>query len=227
MDPRSLHFKCSRTIALVALGLIAASLLPARSRKPRGNKKQPAFAYYLLVLSYAPDFCAQPKGDKDSRECGSGRHVGFVVHGLWPQGETTRGLENCGPARPVAQSTVQAMLQYFPTESLIQHEWTAHGSCSGLSANDYFAAVKRARDSVKIPDELTPSTQQSMEPAEILAKLASANPDFPKTGFRVSCYSDNALQELRICLNKDLSPRACGSSAGQCSASRVTLLPVH
>jgi ribonuclease T2 len=222
-----MHRTSFQIVALIVLGLLAASGLQARNKKPPKNQKQASFDYYMLVLSYAPDFCAQPAGDKDPRECGDGRHIGFVVHGLWPQGETTRGPENCGSASPIADSTIQEMLHYFPTESLIQHEWKAHGTCSGLSAGDYFAAVKKARDSVKIPEELTPSSGQSMAPADVEAKVAGANPDFPKTAFRASCYPDKELQEIRVCLNKDLSPRACGSSAGRCSAKQVTLLPVH
>ena len=81
---------------------------------------------------------------------------------------------------------IQATLRYIPTESLIQHEWTAHGSC-GLSAADYFAAC----------------------------------------AFRTSCYRSGELEEIRVCLNKDLSPRACGPSAGECPAAQVTLLPVR
>ena len=222
-----MHRTLFRIVALMVLGLIATTALQARGKKPPKNKTQPSFAYYMLVLSYAPDFCAQPAGDKDPRECGDGRQIGFVVHGLWPQGETTRGPENCGSASPIPDGTVQQMLHYFPTEALIEHEWKAHGSCSGLSADDYFAAVGKARDSVKIPDELTPSAQQSMTPADVEGKVAAANPGFPKTAFRSSCYPDKELQEIRVCLNKDLSPRACGSSAGQCSATEVTLLPVH
>src|SRR5262252_2401308 len=150
-----------RIAVFAALVSITAIVLQARSRKPKKHKPS-SFDYYMLVLSYAPDFCDQPSGDKDPRECGDGRRIGFVVHGLWPQGETTRGPENCGSASDIAQATIQEMLNYFPTESLIQHEWNTHGSCSGLSADDYFAAVKKARDSIKIPDELTPSTPQTM-----------------------------------------------------------------
>ena len=213
-----------RIAALTALGSIAAVALLAKKPKP---KPASSFAYYMLVLSYAPDFCDQSSGVKDPRECGNGKNIGFVVHGMWPQGETTRGPENCGGS-PVANSIVQTMLQYIPTESLIQHEWSTHGTCSGLSADDYFAAIRKARDSVKIPVELTSTAKQSLNPADIEAKVAAANPSFPKTAFRTSCYSANKeLQEVRICLNKDLSPRACGSSAGECSIKPVTLLPVH
>ena len=111
-----------------------------------------------------------------------------MVHGFWPQGDTTRGPENCGPASPVANSLVQTMLNYIPTASLIQHEWKTHGTCSGLSAADYFAAVRKARDSVTIPDEFkAPAQTLNLSPAAIEQAFATANPSFPKTAFRTSC----------------------------------------
>ena len=207
--------------------LVLSGLAHGKSRKKKPGTSS-EFAYYLLVLSYAPDFCDQPQGKKDPRECGAGRHVGFVVHGLWPQGETTRGPEKCGPASPVSQAVVQATLKYVPTESLIQHEWAAHGTCSGLSAADYFAALRKARDSITLPGDLKePSRKLQFSPAQLESAIAAANPSFPKTAFRTSCYRSGELQEVRICLNKDLSPRACGPSAGECSAASVSLLPVR
>ena len=138
----------------------------------------------MLVLSYAPDFCAEPQGQKDPRECGTGRRVGFVVHGLWPQGETTRGPENCGPARPVSEAIKQTTLKYIPTESLIQHEWAAHGTCSGLPVDQYFAALRKARDSVEAPGRPEPAFEPRLQisPAEVESKLASANPAYPENG---------------------------------------------
>jgi ribonuclease T2 len=214
-------------IACCALALLFTGASPANAQR-RTSPDQKEFAYYMLVLSYAPDFCAQPQGDKDPRECGKGRQVSFVVHGLWPQGETTRGPERCGSARPVSQAIVQATLKYIPTESLIQHEWSTHGTCSGLSAQDYFAALRKARDSVSIPAEFSASSgTQSTSPSEVESKLASANPAFPAGAFRTSCYPDGELQEVRVCMNKDLSPRPCGPSAGECRSRTVTLLPVR
>jgi ribonuclease T2 len=212
---------------ITALSLILAGLSAAKPRK-RKPANSAEFSYYMLVLSYAPDFCAQPQGTKDPRECGTGRHVGFVVHGLWPQGESTRGPENCGPARPVAQAIVQSMLSYIPTESLIQHEWAAHGTCSGLSAADYFAAVRKARDSVSMPAQLNqPSRRIQVSRDDLESNFAAANTGFPRDAFRTSCYRDDELQEVRICMNKDLSPRTCGISAGECRAANITLLPVR
>ena len=215
------------TAAAVSACLLFGGIAQAKKKKkPAPASDGGNFAYYMLVLSYAPDFCAQPQGNKDPRECGSGRKIGFVVHGLWPQGENSRGPENCGGS-PVGQAVIQPTLNYIPTESLIQHEWKAHGTCSGLSSADYFAALRKARDAVKIPDDLNqPSQKLQLSPADIESKLAAANPTYPKAAFRTSCYHDAELQEIRICLNKDFTPRACGSSAGECSASKTTLLPV-
>jgi ribonuclease T2 len=208
------------------LSLSLAGLSMAKSKKKVATPGD--FAYYMLVLSDAPDFCAQPQGVKDPRECGRGRHIGFVVHGLWPQDETTRGPENCGGARPVAQNIIQTTLRYIPTESLIQHEWTTHGTCSGLSPADYFGALAKARDSVTVPADLDqPSQRVRFSPSEVESKLAAANAGFPREAFRTSCYKNAELQEVRICLNKDLSPRACGPSAGECTAPSLTLLPVR
>jgi len=211
----------------VLISLFAAVAADARSHRRRPND-QTSFAYYLLSLSYAPDFCAQPAGNKDPRECGAGRHIGFVVHGLWPQGKNGRGPERCGAAGPVSEDLIRVMLNYIPSESLIQHEWQNHGTCSGLSAADYFAAVRKARDAVTIPADLKqPPRPLRKSPAEIEALFAAANPSFPKEAFHVSCYRDGDLQEVRICFDKDLSPRACGASGGECAAGRVEILPVR
>ena len=48
-------------------GLLACVLLSAPAFAQSGKKKAaPQFSYYLLVLSYAPDFCAEPGGKQGS-----------------------------------------------------------------------------------------------------------------------------------------------------------------
>jgi ribonuclease T2 len=207
--------------AILTCLLISAGIAPAQS-SGSGN-----FSPYMLVLSDAPDFCSEPGGQKDARECGSGRRIGFIVHGLWPENDSSRAPENCGGS-PVSQAIIQATLNYIPVPSLIQHEWKTHGTCTGLTAADFFAALRKARDSVNVPADLNqPSQQVQLSPADVEGKLAAANPTFPAAAFRTSCYRDGKLQEIRVCLNKDLSPRACGSSAGECSLPTITMLPVH
>ena len=184
------------------------------------------FDYYMLTLSWAPDFCAQSKGAGPAAECGAGRKIGFVVHGFWPQSNAGRGPENCGKAKPVAASLAQSLLSYIPTTSLVQHEWKAHGTCSGLSAADYFGALKKARDSVTIPAQFqAPAQAMKLTPGAIEASFAAANPSFPPTAFVTSC-TGGALQEARICFSKNFTPQACTKGAGECTMASINVLPV-
>ncbi len=45
------------------------------------------------------------------------------------------------------------MLDLMPSTSLIFHEWGRHGTCSGLSARAYFDTIRKARATVKIPEQ--------------------------------------------------------------------------
>jgi ribonuclease T2 len=216
-----------RVLSLVLSAVLAAAAIaaPAKKKAPRKNAAG-SFSYYLLTLSWAPDFCAAPGNPQDPAECFKGRKIGFVVHGLWPQGDRGRGPENCGSSA-VPQSIVTLMLKYIPTASLIQHEWTTHGTCSGLSVADYFAAVRKARDSVTIPTDFqAPNHSVKLSPKDIEGRFAAANPTFPKTAFRTSC-TNNDLQEARICFSQDLAPQACTASAGECTMKTITVLPVQ
>jgi ribonuclease T2 len=214
------------TALLASLGITATA--HARHSHGASATTERSFAYYLLSLSYAPDFCAQARGDKDPRECGADRHVSFVVHGLWPQSPSGRGPEFCGGGDRVPEDVIARTVGYMPTESLIQHEWTAHGTCTGLAPADYFAALRQARDALRVPAALQPRTEVELDRDAIAAALVEANPNVPTDAFRISCYPDGTLQEVRVCLTRDdLSPRACGASAGYCRAPRVRLRPVE
>jgi ribonuclease T2 len=200
---------------LILLGIVTAAR-PAQSQN---------FDYYVLSLSWAPDFCASPAGEKNFRECGPGRHMGFVVHGLWPQYERGRGPERCGPTRPVSRGLADLMLHYFPTPGLIQHEWEDHGTCSGMSPDQYFAAVRSARDSLKIPQRFTTINNETADnPGNIENYFARNNPNFPRAAFRATCRN-GGLQEVRVCFDKGLHPRPCTFSVGECRDPQIRILP--
>jgi ribonuclease T2 len=211
---------------MILAGAILFAPAALEAKKKKTPPKPATYDYFLLTLSWAPDFCAIPSNPHDPAECGVGKKVGFVVHGLWPQGETNQGPKCKADGTKVTPAIVTAMLPYMPTAKLMQHEWDNHGSCSGLSMTDYFAAIRTARDSVKLPPAFqAPATKAQMSEAQIEAAFASANPSFPATAFRATCTS-GALQEARVCLTKNLAPRACGSSAGSCSLATMNVLPV-
>jgi ribonuclease T2 len=175
------------------------------------------FDYYLLNLSWSPEFCYS---HPNAAECAS--HPAFVLHGLWPQNTNGTYPENCssapGPADPSSFSDI------YPDQGLLQHEWQTHGTCSGLSAVDFFTNARTAYKSVAIPPTLSSlSSQTSMSPDEIVSLFTRANPGLTSDSVAISC-GHNFLTAVEVCLDKSLHPIACGPIRS-CRANTVRIPP--
>src|SRR5215475_9995081 len=188
------------TIILIAAGVLLASNRP-RQRHHRSG--QPGtFDYYVLALSWSPEFC---HSHPEKPECESGR-FGFVVHGLWPQ-YVDGYPEHCSTAPGLRDPS--AMTDIMPDESLVAHEWTTHGTCSGLDPDAYFRLVREAFESVKIPSELSnPKRMFSITPEELREQFLAANPRLKAEDMTISC-GNNYLTGVSVCFDKELQPRAC------------------
>ncbi len=189
----------------------------SRRARPAANSQPGAFDFYLLTLSWSPEFCAT---HPSSSECGS--HPGFVVHGMWPQNDDGTYPENCstaaGPANP------QQYLSLIPTVSLIEHEWTTHGTCSGLAPDAYFTAIGTAFHAVRIPAIFVNGRPPAMmTPSAIIGEFAAANPSWPQGGIALSC-GKNYLTAVEVCLSKTLAPEAC-QNVHTCGATVVKITP--
>jgi ribonuclease I len=119
------------------------------------------FDVYLLAQTWAPHFCCQ-----NTDRCNtvpwafSAKHLS--LHGLWPgfskprEGQTFP--EKCEAAKKllpnflpreyidVAPSftTYDAALRQATVGGLAKHEWSKHGTCTGLAPDQYFAEALRA-----------------------------------------------------------------------------------
>lgn len=178
---------------------------------------QQNFDYYLLNLSWSPEFCYS---HPNASECA--QHPAFVLHGLWPQNNTGPFPHNCsnadGPRNPSAYSDL------YPDPGLLRHEWQTHGTCSGLAPDAFFTNAREAVHSVAIPKELTSLDRQiSMPPAEILDLFSKSNPSFPRDSFALSC-GNNYLTAIEVCMNKALQPISCGRIRS-CRANTVRIVP--
>jgi ribonuclease T2 len=185
------------------------------------------FDYYLLSLSWSPEYCAGPGSKGDSQQCGQGRRFGFVVHGLWPQYE--RGYPTgCGEPSPVPNEVIQRMLPLMPSARLIEHEWNKHGTCSGLPQAAYFMAVERARAVLSIPQAFEqPLGNVEIRRERVKQSFVAANPDFGQHSFQLAC-AGRFLREVRVCLTKDLGPRGCGADLKDtCPSEMIVLRPVR
>ena len=200
----------------------AATVQPKTS-EPAGT---PSFDYYVLSLSWSPAFCADPASAAASpKECAPGRRAGFVVHGFWPQANEGRSPESCEPTKPLAKLVLNMMSPYMPTASLVQHEWAEHGTCSGLSAPDYFTLVIQARVAVQLPVQITALDEPLTEsPEQIEGQFAGANPSFPAKAFRTACRGGE-FSEMRVCFDKNLKGRECSPSVGECASTAERISP--
>jgi ribonuclease T2 len=217
-----------RKIAVLVLSslLLVAS---AGARHRNSSSDEPGiFDYYLLSLSWSPAFCLSDPG---AAECNGPRRFGFIVHGLWPQNE--KGWpEKCDVHLPVPDSVVDGISDLMPARGLVYHEWSAHGTCSGLRPADYFTLVRKAYSAIAIPAALA-GTGQSIEesPAAVTAAFLRANPKLSAQSVVVTCSGQETprLREVHICLDRSLSPRSCSADvAGRsCRAATLIVPPVR
>ncbi len=211
------------TAALVlTLGMVGIS--DARSPKQQRDSVAGIFDYYLLSLSWSPTFCLM---HPDNEQC-SGKGYGFVLHGLWPQYARGGWPQSCPPLTQLNQEERARGLTLFPTEKLLKHEWSKHGTCSGLGAMGYLDAADKALAKVQIPETLQPSTSvRYYEAAEIAQQIRQSNPGITANGVAVLC-SGPELSEVRVCLGKDLAFADCGKGVKtQCRSGQIRVPPIR
>jgi ribonuclease T2 len=213
------------TLALFLFSLLGCHSNPTSAPGPEAGAGATArqaraaaqFDFYLLNLSWSPEYC---HSHPTASECAS--HSTFVMHGLWPQNNDGTYPQNCsnapGPADPSKYSDI------YSDPGLLQHEWKTHGTCSGLSPDDYFSSVRKAFHSVAIPTKLSGlTTQISLPPAQIVGLFTASNPQILQAALAVSCGS-NYLTAVEVCLDKSLQPIAC-SGVRSCRANTVRIPP--
>jgi len=110
---------------------------------------------YVLAYSWTADFC----GTKSYPGCENPKLYwlnNFTLHGLWPQYTDSTGYPSfCDkdPYDPEAPKKVgmDRMVNYWPNVkyaegdpqygSFWEHEWSKHGTCTGLSQEHYFGSA--------------------------------------------------------------------------------------
>ncbi|EAR49599.1 ribonuclease T2 family protein [Oceanicola granulosus HTCC2516] len=208
---------------LLSLLLLLPFAAPAGAQDRAG-----AFDYYVLALSWSPNWCAREGDAQDSPQCDAGRAFGWVVHGLWPQYE--RGWPDyCATTeRAPSRSETAAMADLFGTSGSAWHQWRKHGVCSGLSSADYYALAREAFGRIARPEVFRKLDEAVTLPAAVVEEAFLAdNPDLRADGITVTCR-DGMIQEARICLTRDLAFRACGADvARDCGLDDALFEPIR
>ncbi len=218
--------------AVLMLATAISALSPVNAQERRQDRTQDRagnFDFYVLSLSWSPTFCASDKGGRNGQQCGLDKRFRFVVHGLWPQNEN--GYPDfCRTAESdrVPRDLGETMFDIMPSMGLVGHQWRKHGSCSGLGQRAYFEKVRQAFQQIEIPADLARGDRPlSLSADEIEQKFLSANPGMSRRGIAASCEG-RQLEEIRICLTKDLAFRDCAEVDRRgCTISQITLPPAR
>lgn len=197
-------------LSAIAAALIVLATMTGTSWAQR--KAEPGtFDYYVLSLSWSPTHCAKEQGGADPDQCGVERKFGFIVHGLWPQYTNGGYPATCTRDRSVPKAVVDATMPVMPSVGLIVHQWTKHGTCSGLPVTDYFAQVRTAFGKVKIPEALqSPKPDLSIPATQVERLFVQANPGLEPESVALVC-SKRDVAEVRLCLSKELAFIPCGA----------------
>ncbi|MGQ0698339.1 MAG: ribonuclease T2 family protein [Panacagrimonas sp.] len=180
------------------------------------------FDYWVLALSWSPEYCDSDQARPGSKQCSQSRE--FIVHGLWPQHE--RGYpEFCDTQSRVSERTADRLSALVPDRGLVFHQWKKHGSCSGMTPGNYFATLERAAHSIVVPSaHLKKAATRRVKRVELERAFIEANPGLAPEAITLEC-SRQYLREVRICLDRDLKPRACGVDVTEACGTELSVRP--
>ncbi|MDB5658782.1 MAG: Ribonuclease [Cypionkella sp.] len=192
------------------LALVLAAICLGFAAKAQGDKPGD-FDFYVMSLGWSSNWCALEGDNRRDPQCDAGRGLTWTLHGLWPQYE--RGYPaNCRTVEndPNRGDSAQ-MADIMGGAGLAFYEWKKHGRCSGLSAKTYYSTMRKAYNSVVIPPIFAKITKDLHVPASVIEDAFSeSNPHIARDQMTITC-NQGMIQELRICLTKDLKPRRCGA----------------
>lgn len=199
------------TRVLAALVTLLAALVSLDPAAAQGRGRPGDFDLWVLSLSWSPSWCEATGNARGDAQCA--RPFSFVVHGLWPQYDRGFPADCDSRAAPPSRDQVRDMLDVMPSPGLITHEWRKHGTCSGLSGEAYLRIIRKLFEKIHIPDEYKDTAAPRMvSPGEVEKAFIAANKGLDADEIAVQCDS-RRLQEVRICLKKDLSAFvSCGET---------------
>ncbi|KIC21564.1 ribonuclease T2 family protein [Leisingera sp. ANG-Vp] len=208
---------------LTGAALLCAPLTAAADGEPAGE-----FDYYVLALSWSPNWCELEGDARGADQCHPRHDHGWTLHGLWPQFH--RGWPSyCRTAEaPPSRAMSRGMADIMGSPGLAWHQWKKHGTCSGLSARRYYALMREAYSRVTRPAIFRKLGKPVTLPASLVEQaFLKENPVLSRDSLTITCR-DGAIQEARVCLSKDLQPVPCGRDViKDCALKNARFAPVR
>jgi ribonuclease T2 len=178
---------------------------------------------YTLALIWTPQHCYHAVGGAEALSCGRDLGAGFVLHGLWPDGEGRNWPQWCGNAPVLPRRTIAAYYRATPSPQLLQHEWAKHGTCiAGATPDTYFAQSSRLFFALRFPD-MDVLAKAPLTEGQFATAFAAANPGMTADSIRLNLDKQGWLQEVWLCLDLDYRPARCEASAQPARTLRIRL----
>lgn len=190
--------------AMLALAMTGMPGAPAQAGDV-GKRPPGQFDYYVLALSWEQGYC-DVTARADPAECSHVR--GFVLHGLWPQLNGGNWPSNCS-SQALPNAERKRSQGIYASPSLITHEWSKHGTCSGLKPAAYFDLTRSDLARVRIPAaDRSARKLPASGAADLRQAFVAANPGMTANGVQ-TVTAKGEITEVDVCVTKDGAFRPC------------------
>ncbi|WP_372570657.1 ribonuclease T2 family protein [Ruegeria jejuensis] len=192
------------------------------------GEKAGEFDYYVLSLSWSPNWCAREGDARGADQCDAAQDHGWILHGLWPQFHEGWPSYCRTPHAPPSRGMTREIADIQGSSGLAWHQWKKHGTCSGLTATQYFDLSRQAYASVTRPPVFRKLDQSVTLPAAVVEEaFLQANPALERDMITITCR-DGFIEEARLCLSKSLDPVPCGRDViRDCRAKDAQFDPIR
>ena len=192
------------------------------------GEKAGEFDYYVLALSWTPTWCALEGDARGSEQCDASKDFGWTLHGLWPQFHQGWPSYCNTIERQPSRSMTNGMSDIMGTSGLAWHQWKKHGTCSGLSARDYYALSREAYGKINRPALFRKLKEPVKVPAKVIEEdFLKENPSLKANTLTITC-KQGRIQEAHVCFSKALDPVACGrDTIKDCSMTNALFDPAR
>lgn len=211
-------------LTILLFGLVTS--LPSATNAD--GEKAGEFDYYVLSLSWSPNWCTTTGDSRGSEQCDARHDYGWILHGLWPQFHRGWPAYCRTSEAPPSRRMTREMQDIQGSAGLAWHQWKKHGTCSGLSASAYYDLSRQAYDQIVRPDVFRKLDRSVKLPAKVVEEaFLKANPKLEPDMLTITCR-DGYIEEARICLSKGLEPVPCGRDViRDCTLEGAVFTPIR
>lgn len=181
---------------------------PSKPQSDNTKMNDSSFDSYIYSMSYQPEFCRENNekfdGCQNFMEIWEGQ---LTIHGLWPNRNDGSWPQTCSDEQfnlSLLDDLSDELEQNWPNvkalkpgsrshESFWSHEWSKHGTCSGLNQHDYFAMALHL---------LLPTPPIVKDNYGAVVKRKELEEGYDGSDMAVFACKYGYLSEVRLCFEK-------------------------